>query len=86
MQSTAGTFLYISRAVDPTMIVVLNEIVSEQYSPTTDIIKKTKILMNYSATQPYAVIRFHASDMFLHINSDAAYLVQTKAHSFDAVH
>ena len=39
----------------------------------------TKMLMDYAATQPDAAVRFHASDMCLHIDSDAAYLVQSKA-------
>ena len=86
MQSISGTFLYISRAVNPTMLVALNEIGSEEALPTTDTIKKTKMMMDYSDTQLDAVIRFHASDMCLHINSDSAYLVQSKAHSRAAVH
>ena len=35
MQSIAGTFIYISRAVDPTMLATLNEIGAEQALPTT---------------------------------------------------
>ena len=36
VQSIAGTFLYIARAFDPTMLVALNKIGAEQASPTTD--------------------------------------------------
>ena len=79
MQSIAGIFLYIARAVDPMMLVALYDIGAKQASPTIDTIQKTKIPMDYAATQPDAVIRFHAGDMGLHINSDAAYLVQPKA-------
>ena len=39
------------------------------------------MLMDYAATQPDAVIWLHASDMCLHIDIDAAYLVQPKARS-----
>ena len=46
---------------------------------STYTIKKMKILMNSAATQPDAIIRFHANDMCLHIDSDAACLVQPKA-------
>ena len=81
MQSIAGTFLYISRAVDTTMLVALNKISSEQASPTTDTIKKKKIMMDYNATQSYAIIRFHASDMCLHVDSDASCIVQPKSRS-----
>ena len=78
MQSIAGTFLYIARAVDPTMLVDINDIGDEQALPTTDTIQKTKMLMDYAATQTDAVIRFHVNDMCLHIDSDDAYLVQPK--------
>ena len=86
VQNIAGTFLYIARAVNPTMLVALNDIGAKQASPTTETIKKTKMLMEYVATQPNAVIRFHASNMCLHIDCDAAYLVQTKACSRAAGH
>ena len=42
VQSIAGTFLYIARAVDPTMIVALNEIGADQAFPTTDTVQKTE--------------------------------------------
>ena len=86
MQIIAGTFLYITRAIDPTMLVALNDIGSKQASPTTDTIQNTKMLMDYAATQPDTVIWFHASDMCLHIDSDAAYLVQPKARNRAAGH
>ena len=37
--------------------------------------------MDYAATQLEAIIRFHASGMCLHTDSDAAYFVQPKARS-----
>ena len=86
MQIIANNFLYISRAVDSTMLVALNEIVSNQVSPTTDTIKKTNMLIEYAATQPDAIIHFIASDMCLHIDSDAAYPVQPKSRSRAANH
>ena len=86
MQSISGTFLYIARAVDPTMLVALNKIGAKEALPTTDTIKKKKMLMDYVATQPDTVIRFHAIDMCLHIDSNATYLVQRKEHSCDAGH
>ena len=44
------------------------------------------MLMDYLHTYPNGVIRYHASDMILKIESDAAYLVQPKARSRAAVH
>ena len=37
--------------------------------------------MDYVYTYPDAFIRYYASDMMLHVNSDAAYLVAPKARS-----
>ena len=37
--------------------------------------------MDYLHTYPNAYIRFYASDMILHVDSDAAYLVAPKARS-----
>ena len=39
------------------------------------------MLFDYLNTYPNAIIRFHASDMKLYIDSDAAYLVAPKARS-----
>ena len=86
VQIIASTFLYISGTVNPPMLVTLNKIGSKKASPTIDTIKKTNIMMDYAATQPDAVIRFHASEMCLYIDSNAMYLVQTKAHSCASGH
>ena len=40
--------------------------------------------MDYTHTYPNATIRYHASDMCLHIDSDAAYLVQPQSRSIVA--
>lgn len=38
--------------------------------------------MDYLATHPFSIIHYHASNMVLHVNSDAEYLVapNTKSH------
>jgi hypothetical protein len=41
----------------------------------------TNQLLDYLATHPDATIRYHASDMILHIHSDASYLSVSNAHS-----
>ena len=43
--------------------------------------EKTQQLMDYLNTYPGAYIRYYASNMVLHVDSDAAYLVDTKAKS-----
>ena len=42
---------------------------------------KCNKLMDYAATYPNAKLQFFASDMILHVDSDAAYLVQPGARS-----
>ena len=86
MKSFTCTFLYILCTVDPTILVVLNEIGYDQALPTTDTIKKTKIMMDCAAAQPDTGIRFHTSIMCLHIDSEAAHLVHPKARSRAAGH
>jgi hypothetical protein len=71
IQKITGSVLYYSRAVDPTVHMALNDIATEQTAAT----EKTKTaaghLLDYLATHPDAKIRFQASDMILHIHSDA---------------
>ncbi len=43
--------------------------------------KKCEQLLDYLATHPDAMVRFHASDMILNIHSDVSYLSKTNAHS-----
>ena len=81
IQSTTGSFLYYGRAIDYTILPALNDIASAQSQPTEKTREKTERLMDYLSTYPNAYIRYHASDMILHIDSDAAYLVAPKARS-----
>ena len=39
------------------------------------------MLLDYSSTHPNAVIKYYATDMILHMETDAAYLVAPKARS-----
>ena len=68
-------------AIDPIMIVVLHNIAAVQAHPTKNTLKKYLRLMDYTARYPNAKLRYFASNMILHVNSDAAYLVQPEAHS-----
>jgi hypothetical protein len=86
VQQISGTFLYYSRSIDPTIIVALNEISSQQSSPTEATRQACNMLMDYLSTHPDAKIRYHASDMVLAVCSDAAYLVLPHARSRAAGH
>ena len=86
IQSIVGSLLYYARAVDPTMLVALNELSSQQANPHETTLAHTYKLLAYAATHPNAILRFHASDMVLHVDSDAAYLVLPEAKSRIAGH
>lgn len=81
VQQIVGCLLYYARAIDNTMLVALNTIGSSQAKPTQETLDRCQHLLDYCAWHPNVGIRFHASDMVLNIDSDAAYLVAPKARS-----
>ena len=78
--------LYQARVVDPFSLIALTEIGTQQSKPTQATKKKTEMLLDYCATYPNTKIRYYASDMILHVDSDAAYLVVAGAKSRVAGH
>jgi hypothetical protein len=81
IQKVTGSVLYYARAVDPTVLMPLNDITTKQTKATEKTQATTNQLLDYLATHPDATIRYHASDMILHINSDASYLSASNAGS-----
>jgi hypothetical protein len=79
IQEVVGVLLYYARAVDSTMLVALGTIASAAKS--ADTAQAITQLLNYCATHPDAIVRFHASDMVLHVHSDASYLSEAHARS-----
>jgi hypothetical protein len=71
IQQLGGALLYYVRAVDPTLILPVNVLASEQTQSTSATADKVIKLLNYCATHPEAKLRYHASDMKLNIHSDA---------------
>jgi hypothetical protein len=67
LQQLTGTLLYYARAVDPTLIMPINVLASEQTKATSDTADKVIKLLNYCTTHPETKIRYHASDMILYI-------------------
>jgi hypothetical protein len=59
----------------------LNDIATEQTKATEKRQAATNQMLDYLATHPDAKIRYHASDMVLHIHSDASYLSVSNAQS-----
>ena len=63
------------------MLVALGTLAAAQSKGTQATAKAAVQLLNYAATHPEAIIRFHASQMILHVHSDASYLSETEARS-----
>jgi hypothetical protein len=81
IQKVTGSVLYYARAVDPTVLMPLNDIATEQTKATEKTQAATNQLLDYLATHPDATIRYHASNMIVHIHSDASYLSVSNARS-----
>lgn len=79
VQTVVGTFLYYARALDSTMLPALNNIASQQAHPTVETKEKIQQLLDYAHTYPNVFRCYYASDMQLHVDTDAAYLVFPKA-------
>jgi hypothetical protein len=81
IQKVTGSVLFYTRAVDPTVLMPLNDIATEQTKATEKTHAATNQMLDYLATHPDATIRYHASGMILHIHSDASYLSVSNAQS-----
>ena len=79
IQVVVGTLLYYARALDSTMLPALNDIGSQQALPTEKVKQKIQQLLDYANTYKNLFVRFYASDMQLHVDTDAAFLVVPKA-------
>ena len=75
IQQKVGAILYYSRAIETPALPTLIDIALTQSKPTIKTQEKVDKLMDYIAAYPDSVIRYYASDMILHVNSDADYLV-----------
>lgn len=81
LQRVIGKFLYYARAVDPTMLHILSNLAASQTTGTQATTIQMVHFLNYCATYPDAKLRYRASDMILHVHSDAAYLTEPEARS-----
>jgi hypothetical protein len=71
LQEVTGTLLYYARAVDCTMLVALGSIAAAKTTQATS--QAVIQLLNYAAINPDATPEYKASDMCLHVHSDASY-------------
>ena len=81
IQAITRTLLYYARAVDPTILVALSAIASQQAKPKQITMERAKQLLDYCATKEEAVITYNASSMILAVHSDAGYLNERQARS-----
>ena len=81
LQQIIGVLLYYARMIDNTLLVALGTLASQQSKAREATLSAVTRLFNYCATHPNAIIRFKASDMILHIISDASYLSESGARS-----
>ena len=72
IQQIMGTFLFNSRVVDPTMLMALSIIATEQTQGTQTTKEKAEHFLTYAVMHPNATIKFYKSDMILKIHSDAS--------------
>ena len=72
--------------VDCTLLVALGDLAANQNTATQDTMDKLVWLLNYVASNPDAAITYVASDMYLHVHSDASYLSAPKARSRARAH
>ena len=86
IQQVIGSLLYYALAVDCTLLVALGDLAASQANPTEDTLDKLVWLLNYVACNPDAEISYTASDMCLHVHSDASYLSAPKARSRAGAH
>ena len=57
IQQVVGSFLYYARAVDPTILMALSDIATQQNKPTENTKKRVDQFLDYMATHPMAKIR-----------------------------
>ena len=65
LQQIIGTFLFYSRAVDPTLLTALSELSSAQATATDATKCACQQFLDYCASHPDGSIHYHASDMIL---------------------
>eukprot|EP00804_Cyclotella_cryptica_P022287 CCRYP_018106-RA/>CCRYP_018106-RA protein AED:0.35 eAED:0.38 QI:0/0/0/1/0/0/3/0/579 len=74
IQQIVGSFLYYSRATDPTISHALSELATQQSRATENTLQRCNHFLDYMATHPNARISYHTSDMILNVHSGASYL------------
>jgi hypothetical protein len=77
VQEVVATFQFSGRTVDPTTLVALSSIATQQNNVTEGTMDKIAQLLNYASSHPNPMIRFKRSDMQLEVSTDSSYLSVT---------
>ena len=72
---------YYTRALDNTILVVIEDLAVAQIQSNIEMIDALAHLLNYAAMQLNAKIRYYKSSIILHIHSDRSYLFVAKGRS-----
>ncbi len=78
IQEVIGVLLYDAQAVDPTLLMALGTLATQQAQSMQATMEALMQLLNYCATHPDASICYHASDMVLWAHSNVSYLSAPK--------
>ena len=78
--------LFLGIAVNNTLLCPISTIASQSVNPTEETMKQTEQLLDYIATQEYAIIRYSKGDMKLAVHSNASYLSELKSGSIAGSH
>jgi hypothetical protein len=79
-KSLEASFYY-ARVVNPTILMALSAIASQQALPTEDTHNHVNQFLDYMATHPNVKIQYRASIMVLNVHSNALYLSAPNARS-----
>jgi hypothetical protein len=74
IQQIVRSFLYYAHTVDPTILMALSAIASQQALPNENMRNRINQFLDYMATHPDAKIQYCASEMVLNVHSNASYL------------
>jgi len=84
VQEVIGVLLYYACTMDPTMLVALGTLATQQANSTQATMQALTHLLNYCASHPDVTICYHASNMVLWTHSNASYLTAPKGCSHAA--
>ena len=81
IRQVVGKCLFYARAIDNNLLMGLNSIATQQDKATDRTAMLVDHILNFCATFPDATLTFDASDMVLHIQTDASFLSEPNAKS-----